>query len=595
MIDQKKFLTIDETRENLDSISATYCGAKWTQVLFQFHLGKLHNCCLTPAQPIDKSALFESKQLIHEREEFLAGNKIPECGTCWKAEDKGFVSDRVSKSSDPTAAALYLSETRFQSTGIIPSYIELSLSNRCQFKCAYCSPENSSSLYSEVKEFGPYRTTDDYGNGDYLFRGDNFFLETDENAYVDAFIKWFPEISSKVKVLRFTGGEPLLSHRLFELLDLLIQYPSPDLELIFNSNLGIQPKILEQFIGHLMKLPRESYGKISFVTSIDGWGEGAKLARWGLTLELFEQNYLKIREELPDAEIRFTCTVNLLALPDLKDLLVKVLEWKKTRKYSDQILITAYPLHYPAFLSVGWCRPNFEAEIEDALSFMNEHFVGDGDEVGFKTVEKDMMEKALGLATDSPKQKQLIDFALFMLQHQHRKKWSQDILPEKVKALLQEGVLNLQEKLEKNEMDPLTALKAFLWVGGPKDKVRDLLSVEIKSNLLNPWKVFDIQHPHIENLSDDWFVWWLNQDQPFVAEKMISLFSPERLKSFFGPFINKLLGSDDSVWLKLSECHGAIKLIPDKSLLKLAAFAPKPMGLGQQSFWYVVSLYRPNF
>ncbi len=505
------------------------------------------------------------------------------------------MSDRLSKSSDPSVIPLYQSESRLASKGVIPTYIELSLSNRCQFKCAYCSPENSSSLYNEVKEFGPYRTTDDYGHGDYLYRGDNFFLETDDNPYVDAFINWFPEISSKLKVLRFTGGEPLLSHRILELLDLLVLYPAPDLELIFNSNLGIQPKILEQFIKHLKNLPQGSFGKISFVTSIDGWGEGAKLARWGLSLESFEENYLKVREELPDSEIRFTCTVNILALPDLKNLLVKILDWKKTQKYSDQILITAYPLIYPAFLSVGWCKSRFQDEIVEVLDFINLHFVGDGEEIGFKTVEKDMLEKALGIENENTKEKQLVDFTLFMLQHQQRKKWTESVLPLKVKTLLADGIINLTANLEQKTLDSMTALKAILWVSGPIDQVREQLSQDMNASLLSPWKVLDVQNDHAEKLSNDWFFWWIDQGRPEVADKMVSLFSATRLEVFLGYLLKTLLVSDESWWLKASQCQMTLKLMSLKGLLRLAAFSTHPMPPGQQKFWYAVDTCRPEF
>jgi hypothetical protein len=593
----KAYLTLDETRKNLDSISPTYCAAKWTQALFQLHLGKLHNCCLTPAQQIDKTNFFESKQLVEERQEFLAGKKIKECGVCWVAEEKGLVSDRLSKSSDPSAISLYQSESRFQSKGIVPSYIELSLSNRCQFRCAYCSPENSSSLYKEMKEFGPYRTTDDFGQGEYLIRGDNFFLETDDNPYLDSFINWFPEISGQVKVLRFTGGEPLLSHKLYDLLDLFIVHPAPELELIFNSNLGVQPKILEQFLENLKKLPIGSYRNVTFVTSIDGWGKGAELARFGLSLELFEANYLKIREELPEAEIRFTCTVNILAFPDLKPLLVKVLEWKKTQKYSDQILITAYPLHYPSFLSLAWCMPRFEEEIGKVLSFIDDNFSGEGNEIGFKKVEKDMLFKALSLENNSPeeKQKNLIDFTLFMLQHKHRKNWSLDMLPKDVRDLLDEGILNLKENLEQNRLDSLTALKAFLWVDGPVIQVRDLLSHDMKYSNLNPWKVLDILNGHMKTLNYDWFFWWLKENQPGVATTMVSLLSPERQKEFFGYLAKLLMGPDNSLWLEVSLCRELIKLIPDETLRSLSIFSSRPFSSGQKAFWSVVSLKKPEF
>lgn len=592
MSERKIYLTVEETRQKLDEISSIYCGAKWTQVLFQLHLGKLYNCCLTAAQPIDKSAIFDSQQLIEEREKFIAGEKIKECHACWSAEENGYISDRIYKSSDPSAIPLYESQKRFEAKGIVPSYIEISLSNRCQFKCAYCSPENSSSLYNEVKEFGPYRTTDDYAHVSYLYRGDNFYLENDQNPYVDAFVDWFPKISNQIKILRFTGGEPLLSDRLFDIMDLLVMYPSPDLELIFNSNLGIQPKILDQFLDHIKKLPKGSYGKISIVTSLDGWGEGARLARYGLALDLFEKNYLKIREELPEAEVRFTCTVNLLALPDLKKLLEKVLDWKKSQIHFDQILITSYPLHYPAFLSPRWCRALFQEEMDEALSFMNANFSGDSDAFGFKTVEKDMLVKAFGVVTDDSNHKNLIDFTLFLLQHQYRKKWTDELLPVKVKMLLEQGKAKLLEKLKSKELDGLTALKIYQWVGGPVSVVEELLSQDLKNGLLTPWSVLDVQHGKMESISDDWVFWWVERNEPHVADKMVSLFTVERKEHFYQSFYKKLQQADEAFWFKLSNSQIILKMIPEKILMRLLVISTQPMSSGQQTFWYVTHQVR---
>lgn len=504
---QKKSLTIPRTQAELAKVSKTFCGAKWSQVLFQLHLGKLHNCCLTPGMEIDKEAFFEGQKLVEQREAFLRGERVSDCSSCWDAEDQGFVSDRVYKSSEPNVGSLFSSGEAPATRGIIPTYVEISLSNRCQFKCAYCSPENSSSLYGEMKEFGPYRTTEDFGFGDHLSRGENFFLENDSNPYVDRFIEWFPRISRTLEVLRFTGGEPLLSQKLFDLLDLLIQHPSPELELIFNSNLGVQPKVLDQFIHKLKSMPKGSYGQLTFITSIDGWGSGAELARWGLDLKAFEKNLLTIRENFPGANIRVTSTINLLALPDLKALLVKMIEWKQAQQHSDQILLTSYPLHYPAFLSPAWCFPSFENEVSDALTFLDEHFVGDEQSNGFKSVEKEMLLKALAPRNENRFRKNELDFTLFMLQHQSRKGWDESILPDSVKNLLHAGVRSLEVQLASQKIDPLLAAKCIAWITCDQKLIQSQLEPLIMKGTLNSWALIDILVQTSKSLDPHWVEW----------------------------------------------------------------------------------------
>ena len=56
----------------------------------------------------------------------------------------------------------------------------------------------------------------------------------------------------------------------------------------------------------------------------------------------------------------------------------------------------------------------------------------------------------------------------------------------------------------------MTSLKAMLWGSGPVDKVRELLSHDLKAGLLSPWKVLDVQNSHAEKLSHDWFFWWID-------------------------------------------------------------------------------------
>lgn len=595
MTDRKRSLTLAETKSQLDKISSTFCGAKWTQVLFQLHLGRLHNCCLTPAISIDKEHLFDSAHLIEERKQMLAGEKIPNCEVCWKTEEKGHPSDRQYKSSGPWSQQLYQLKELPPVTGVVPTYIEVSLSNRCQLRCAYCSPENSSALYREAVEYGPYYLTKDFNEHWYLKDSEHFFLETDENPYVDAFLNWYPKIVGQVQVLRFTGGEPLLSSKLHEMLDLLTKYPSPDLELIFNSNFSVPLKVTENFIEKLKSIPDSCYGKISFVTSIDGWGEGAKMARWGLELELFEKNLNLIRSAFPDADIRFTATLNIMAFSEMKALLEKILEWKKTQKHSDQIILTTYPLHYPTFLSLGWCVAHFKEEILEIKNFVDAHYVEYEERVGFKKVERDMLFKAMDHSFPANTyNRSAIDFSFFMFQHSRRKGWKMADLPEKLQKLIQMGLKLFKIEFMTGNIDPVLSLKAIPWVDLPAPALQEKLKLGITLGLINQWAILENLLDYAQFLNSSWVAWLYEAGIASGGNKLMDrekFALDDKLASII---LNASEKKSDFCWETLATERIITKVLGKDSLKKLKDLGPSPWEGHQLAFWNKVFLIYPE-
>ena len=104
---------------------------------------------------------------------------------------------------------------------VIPSYVELNLSNSCNFKCSYCSPEFSSSWIKEIREYGPFPTTNPHNDLNFLKIAPLPISSEEENPYIKAFWKWWPELYPKLKVFRLTGGEPLIDPRFNYLVQLL--------------------------------------------------------------------------------------------------------------------------------------------------------------------------------------------------------------------------------------------------------------------------------------------------------------------------------------------------------------------------------------
>ena len=215
---------------------------------------------------------------------------------------------------------------------INPQYIEISFGNECNFKCGYCHPKHSSAYYKEIKDFGPYTMVKNHRNDIDWFK----IYEEENNPYVEAWWRWWPEVRKTLTILRITGGEPLLQQSTWRLLEDLEKNPLPNLELNINTNFGVKPVLIDRLVEKVNNLV--SGGKIrdfKIFTSIDTWGAPAEYIRTGLDLKVWERNldtYLT-KTALP---ITFMVTFNILTVTNFQSLLEKILEWRNKYNGNNQ-------------------------------------------------------------------------------------------------------------------------------------------------------------------------------------------------------------------------------------------------------------------
>ena len=126
----------------------------------------------------------------------INGERPRECDYCWRIEDQGkdHFSDRHYKTSDWWAwDQVDLIATSNPTDDVYPTYLEVSFSNACNFACAYCSPEISSTWMKDIEANGEYPVQFGSHNLDYLKETEKFlYKHSDPNPYVDAFWEWFP-------------------------------------------------------------------------------------------------------------------------------------------------------------------------------------------------------------------------------------------------------------------------------------------------------------------------------------------------------------------------------------------------------------------
>jgi hypothetical protein len=332
----KKFIPI------MNEISPTFCMAKWHHTTIYLQTGETHSCYhprphKIPLEEIlvNPSALHNTEQKKYERLEMLNGGKPSGCNYCWNIEAMGedYVSDRKERNSTIYTPARYEEiKTGEWNQNINPEYIEISFGNECNFKCGYCHPKHSSSYYKEIKDHGPYTMVKNHRNDIDWFKT----YEEDTNPYVEAWWRWWPEVSKTLNILRITGGEPLLQKSTWRLLEDLEKNPLPNLELNINSNFGVKPILIERLVEKANALVTgKKIKNFKIFTSIDTWGPPAEYIRTGLDLETWENNFVTYmsKTHLP---LTFMITFNILSVTSFQSLLEKILAWRTRFQYHMQ-------------------------------------------------------------------------------------------------------------------------------------------------------------------------------------------------------------------------------------------------------------------
>lgn len=319
----------------MNEISPTFCLAKWHHTSIYLHTGQTHSCYHPRPHEILLDEIQENPAHLHntktkkqERAMMLVGEKPEGCQYCWNVESLSdtHISDRHIRNQ-----SIY-NPQRFEEiknskwdTNINPEYIEIAFSNECNFKCGYCHPMSSSSFQNEIKKFGPYVTVKNHRLDIEWFKP----YEEDNNPYVEAWWKWWPEMSKTLNILRITGGEPLMHKTTWKLFDQLRDDPRPHLELNVNSNLGTKSAFVDKLADNINELVNNNKIKrFKLFSSMDTWHKRAEYIRTGLDLELWESN-LDTYVTKTRSPITFMCTFNILSVTSFNDFLAKVLEWRK--------------------------------------------------------------------------------------------------------------------------------------------------------------------------------------------------------------------------------------------------------------------------
>jgi hypothetical protein len=368
--------TYQEYRDRMiDSISPSFCGAKWYNATVWLGSGTTASCHHPPAHKIPLEELAVSYKALHNtkykkmvRKQMLDGERPEECDYCWKIEDLGKdkVSDRVYKS------VIYKDETLLDAVNVHGATgdvdlktLEIAFDATCNFACSYCNPSFSTTWMKDVRVNGPYQDLVSDGAGAFQQDGSwaqPYGLKNEGNPYVAAFMQWWEnDLQHSLKELRITGGEATMSPDFWKLMDWWKVHPECNVQLAVNSNLGAKPQLIERLCE-----TSHSFKDFHLYTSNESFGEHAEYIRDGLKWDTWLSNIQMMLEKGNVKMIHMMMTINslcLFSITEFMDEMIKI----KTQYGRHHCMMSFNILRFPSFQSALALPPAIRAERADHL------------------------------------------------------------------------------------------------------------------------------------------------------------------------------------------------------------------------------------
>jgi radical SAM protein with 4Fe4S-binding SPASM domain len=353
----------------------TFCVLPWMH-LYVGTDGNILPCCVAdhqhPMGNIKEDSIdniIKSPTFNQLRLNMLNGKRSKECSRCYAQEDLSIHSARMSHNSQWANIRVADLDPTGNISSFSPAYIDIRLSNVCNLKCRMCSGYFSSAIAAEDAEL--------FDNKKYIETSMQFRQREHEITNI---LKYLPTCEK----IYFAGGEPLLSHEHYTILNKLILCGNTDLELTYNTNFTTL-KYRDQSVLDLWK----NFSNIKVGASLDAQGVVAEYVRHGTTWKDIEFNLQQLKSQCPHVDFMVTSTVGLLNVSSLIDLQKNwhISKMLNISKFSQSIMIgpthltlSALPVEHKNRLDsmitdhISWCQDNdahtLAKQWNNALTYM---------------------------------------------------------------------------------------------------------------------------------------------------------------------------------------------------------------------------------
>lgn len=353
--------------KNLDSKSASFCGAKWYNASIWLSQGWTTSCHHNPPHAIDLDEIKNNPRAMHntavkkrERAMMQRGEKPANCQFCWVMEEvePDGLADRtwLSWGGQITEQQLQTAFDNSADDDYDLTYLEIGFDRTCNLGCSYCSAPISSTWARDIRMTGPYENLPTDKRYHYTGTYDDIILYNygDHNPYAESFFRWWDEsLHKSIKQIRITGGEPMMSGHTWRLLDWLADNAGKaDCRIEMTTNLAYDRDTLMRFLDKCSRISVPIWVYTSGET-IDGKME---YIRDGLDWEAWNRNVDTVIESGVIANTGICSTMSAPAATGFVDFLYWLLDKKSTSGRNQNgtypLMVSVNPLRFPTFQNV---------------------------------------------------------------------------------------------------------------------------------------------------------------------------------------------------------------------------------------------------
>ena len=265
---------------------------------------------------------FNSEEFIELRNALINDERHPNCHRCWQEEDAGRDSKRIRDNRKWNGTQ----------QGLV--YVDLSLGNTCNIKCRTCSPHASSQWSQELYDTKYIK----------IATKEEYFKEIRRysKSYEDDSPFWneLEESLTTIRHLEFYGGEPLLSKKMWSILQKAVDLGySKDIDLHYATNGTLWPEQTKLW---------ENFKTVNLSFSVDGVDEQFEYMRYPAVWNEMLDNMNKAHLFKSNMKVNWCVTLSTLNIYYLKEIIDR-----HKKLFRNRVGLYLNLVHWPAHFNIS--------------------------------------------------------------------------------------------------------------------------------------------------------------------------------------------------------------------------------------------------
>jgi len=345
--------------------SKVFCMMPWVHT----HIwpnGNAFPCCMSNSDIVygnlnDNSLedIWNNEKYKKLRKNMLNEKESPECTRCYEMEKSNIWTLR--KNTNKYYISHWDRVETTQDDGTVEEvnmgYMDIRVSNICNFRCRTCGPELSSAWYEDHSKL--------YGQPPENPKMMN--IANNEKFWND-----LQPLLLTVEEACWAGGEPIITEEHYKILDFWIENKMKDVRLRYTtnfSNLYFKKKSILDYWN--------SFNDVRIAASLDAMGDRGELIRAGMEWDVIEENRKQMIKECPDVYFEITPTVSIMNVHHLPDFHREWVDRGLLEPNNIRVNILTYPDYYRIQIIPKEERKKFIDKYNEHIKWIDDNF-GEG-------------------------------------------------------------------------------------------------------------------------------------------------------------------------------------------------------------------------